>query len=94
MVTGYPYSGAPPRGWGALGDRIALFLVAFLAGAALWGGGMAALVGWGRRYAGARFFRWVNALCGVALGWFGLRVLWSTIQRMGRWFPLLGRALG
>jgi hypothetical protein len=55
---------------------------------------MAALVGWGRRYAGARLFRWVNALCGVALGWFGLRVLWSTIQRMGRWFPLLGRALG
>ena len=86
VVAGGQASAAP--------GRIALFLAAFLAGAMVWGGGMAALVGWGRRYAGGRFFRWVNALCGAALCWFGFRVLWSTVQRIGRWLPLATRAWG
>jgi chemosensory pili system protein ChpE len=72
-------------------DRLLLFLTAFTLGAVLWGGGMAALVGWGRRFAGTRFFRWVNALCGAVLAYFGLRVLWTTVQRLGRWLPLLTR---
>ena len=71
--------------------RIALFLAAFLVGAALWGGGMAALVGWGRRFAGARLFRWINAVCGAALAYFGVRVLWSAVQRLGRWLPTAAR---
>lgn len=70
-------------------SRLVLFLAAFTLGAVVWGGGMAAVVGWGRRFAGARFFRWVNALCGAVLAYFGARVLWSTLQRAGRWLPLL-----
>lgn len=62
--------------------RLLLFLGAFMLGAVLWGGGMAALVGWGRRYATARVFRWLNAFCGVVLAWFGVRVLWSTVRRL------------
>ena len=71
--------------------RLILFLTAFLLGAVLWGGSMAAAVGWGRRFAGARFFRWVNALCGEVLAYFGARVLWSTLQRLVRWLPMLSR---
>ena len=73
-------------------DRAALFLAAFLVGASLWGCGMAALVGWGRRFVGRRFFRWANALCGLALGYYGLRVLWTTVRRSGRWLPWAARA--
>jgi hypothetical protein len=25
-------------------------------------------------------FRWIHALCGLALGYFGIRVLWITVQ--------------
>jgi threonine/homoserine/homoserine lactone efflux protein len=60
-------------------------------GAVLWGGSMAAVVGWDRRFAGRRFFRWVNALCGAILVCIGIRVLWTTLQRLGRWVPVLSR---
>jgi threonine/homoserine/homoserine lactone efflux protein len=73
-------------------DEVALFLAAFTVGAWLWGCGMAALVGWGRRFAGSRVFRCVNALCGVALSYFGVRLAWSTLSRVGRWLPWLVRA--
>jgi threonine/homoserine/homoserine lactone efflux protein len=75
---------------GASPARLALFLGAFAVGVVVWGGGMAALLAWGRRYAGVRLFRWLNALCGAVLTYFGLRVLWATVQRLGRWLPLLG----
>ena len=78
---------------GGLGmGRAALFFAGFLIGALLWGAGMSALVGWGRRFAGARLYRWVNALCGLALAWFGARLLWSALRRVGRWAPWLARA--
>ncbi len=78
-------------GDGMAASRVALFLAAFIIGASMWGCGMAATVGWGRRFVGGRLFRWVNALCGLALGYFGLRVLWSTLRRFGRWFPWAAR---
>jgi hypothetical protein len=55
---------------------------------------MAALVAWGRRFATPRLFRAIDALCGLLLACFGVRLLWSTLQRHGRLLTLLPRALG
>jgi len=57
------------------------FLAAFLAGALLWSLGLSAFVGWGRRYVRPSLFRAVDALCGVVLAWFGVRLLWTTLRR-------------
>ncbi|MBA2681930.1 MAG: hypothetical protein H0U76_26470 [Ktedonobacteraceae bacterium] len=35
---------------------------------------------WGRRWLRPAMFHWINALCGLALGYFGIRVLWTTAQ--------------
>ena len=70
----------------------AAFLAAFLAGALAWGLGMSALVAWGRRFVTPRLFRAIDALCGLVLGYFGLRLLWSTLQRYSRMLALLPRA--
>jgi chemosensory pili system protein ChpE len=109
LLTGAVFSLANPAGlafWTGMGggmvatsggyslERAAVFLLAFTAGALLWGVGMAALVSWGRRFATPRLFRIIDALCGAALGYFGLRLLWTTIQRFGRPLALLPRAFG
>lgn len=70
---------------GAGAGAYATFLAAFLAGALCWSLGLSALVGWGRRFVGPSFFRAIDALCGVALGWFGLRLLWATLRRAAAW---------
>ena len=71
-----------------------LFLVPFQGGALAWGSGLSALGAWGRRFATPRIFRIVDALCGLALGFFGLRLLWMTLRGYARWLfvarPLLG----
>lgn len=67
---------------GATGVTFALFVAGFFVGAALWCGGITALVGRGRRFVRPALFRWINALCGLALGFFGLRVLWSAAQEV------------
>lgn len=74
-------------------DRAATFLLFFLLGALAWGAGMAALVAWGRRFATPRVFRIIDALCGIALGYFGVRLLWTTIQRYGRLLGMTPRLL-
>jgi chemosensory pili system protein ChpE len=109
LLTGAIFSLANPAGlafWTGIGggmigssgdyslERAAIFLLAFIAGALLWGVGMAALVAWGRRFATPRVFRIIDALCGAALGYFGLRLLWSTIQRFGRPLVLIPRVVG
>src|SRR5262249_1810531 len=63
---------------GATGPGFLLFFAGFFAGAVLWCLGLSALLGWGRRWVRPGGFRLVNALCGAALGYFGLRLLWST----------------
>jgi threonine/homoserine/homoserine lactone efflux protein len=109
LVTGVVFSLANPAGlafWTGIGggmlgasasghgfDRAAGFLLAFLAGALLWGVAMAALVAWGRRFATPAVFRVIEAVCGLALAYFGLRLLWSTLQRYGRLLSLLPRGL-
>jgi chemosensory pili system protein ChpE len=110
LGTGVVFSLANPAGlafWtgvgggmlGASGDPISLgsaaaFLLPFLAGNLAWGIGLSALVAWGRRVAPPRIFRFVDALCGLALGYFGLRLLWTTLRGYARWFgfvrPLFG----
>jgi threonine/homoserine/homoserine lactone efflux protein len=60
----------------------AVFLVAFLAGALCWSLGLSALVGWGRRYARPRLFRVIDCVCGVVLGVFGVRLLWTTVRKI------------
>lgn len=57
------------------------FLAAFLVGALVWSLGLSALVGWGRRYVRPSLFRAVDALCGLVLAWFGVRLLWTTLRR-------------
>ena len=49
-------------------------------GAVLWCLGISVVIRWGRRWIHPRMFRLINALCGLALGYFGIRVLWITIQ--------------
>lgn len=109
LLTGIIFSLANPAGlafWTGIGggmvslssgyslDRAALFLLGFTAGALVWGVGMAALVAWGRRFATPRVFRVIDALCGVALGYFGLRLLWTTFQRYGRLMGFVPRMFG
>lgn len=59
--------------------HFALFFVAFMSGALLWSLILAGLVAWGYRFVNAAFFRWVNLLCGLALGYFGLVLFWNTV---------------
>jgi hypothetical protein len=42
----------------------------FFLGAVLWGAG----------WLHPHMFRWINALCGLALGFFDARILWTTLQ--------------
>lgn len=108
LETGVVFSLANPAGlafWtgvgggmlGAAGETVsisgsALFLLPFLAGNLAWGMSLSALVAWGRRFATPRVFRIVDALCGLALGYFGLRLLWTTLRGYGRWL-LVARPL-
>ena len=77
-------------GPGSLGRAVA-FLAAFALGNAVWAVGLAAAVGWGRHRVDRRLFRWVDAACGVALGWFGVRLPLGALRRLA---PLLGLARG
>lgn len=61
---------------------VATFFAGFLVGALLWCLGSATAVAWGRRFVDTRLVRWINALCGVALGYFGLKLLWSSLRAL------------
>lgn len=67
---------------GATGVQFILFFVGFFVGATLWGIGISTTLHWGRRWIRPSMFRWINALCGLALGFFGVRVLWTTAQEL------------
>jgi chemosensory pili system protein ChpE len=58
---------------------MALFIGGFSLGAMLWCLGSAALIAWGRRLLGYRFFRWLNGLCGLTMGYLGLKTLWRSL---------------
>jgi threonine/homoserine/homoserine lactone efflux protein len=56
------------------------FFFAFMLGGLLWCFFLAVLITWGRRFVNATFFRGVNLLCGLFLGYYGLQLLWNTLQ--------------
>ncbi len=58
---------------------LVIFLGGFLSSAFLWCFFLASLIAWGRRFVTPLFFRFVNLVCGLALGLFALKLLWSTI---------------
>ena len=65
--------------WGVTGWQFMMFFAGFFLGAVLWCIGISAVIRWGRRWMQPAMFRWINALCGLALGYFGIRVLWIRL---------------
>ena len=57
-----------------------IFFCAFMLGGLAWCFFLAGLITWGRRFVNPTFFRGVNFLCGLFLGYFGLQLLWSTLH--------------
>jgi threonine/homoserine/homoserine lactone efflux protein len=93
FMTGVVFGLANPVGlafWSGLGSSVVaagvtgvqfvLFFVGFFSGAVIWCLAISAAIRWGRRWLRPVMFRWINAFCGLALGYFGLRVLWTTFQ--------------
>ena len=62
--------------------HFALFFAGFLSGAVLWCFIMAGLVAWGRRFVTPAFFRVVNLVCGILLGYFALQLGWNLFQNL------------
>jgi threonine/homoserine/homoserine lactone efflux protein len=79
---------------GASAGNIAALLLAFTIGAFAWGCGMAGALHWSRRFAGGRVFRAVDAFCGLALSYFGVRLLWSSARKSWRWLAPAARVFG
>ncbi len=67
---------------GIVGVQFVFFIAGFFVGCVIWCFGISAVIRWGRRWVKPSLFRWVNALCGLALGYFGVRVLWTTAQEL------------
>lgn len=63
---------------------LALFLFAFLAGALVWAVGFSAFASVGRRFARHRVLAIVDAACGAIIGYFGVRLVWSSTRRLMR----------
>ena len=93
FATGVVFGLANPIGlafWSGLGSSVvasgvtgwqfAFFFAGFFLGAVFWCVVISAVMRWGRRWIHPALFRWINALCGLALGYFGVRVLWMTVQ--------------
>ena len=62
--------------------HFAVFFAGFLSGAILWCFLIAGLVAWGKKYITPNFFRAVNLICGIALGYFALQLGWNLVQNL------------
>ncbi len=71
------------RGGDTVGTLLA-FLPAFLLGALLWSFGFSTLASVGRRYARPRVFTAIDAVCGTIIGYFGVRLVWTSARRLWR----------
>ena len=60
----------------------AIFFAGFLSGAVAWCFVMAGLVAWGRKFVTGMFFRWVNVICGIALGYFAVQLCLNLLQNL------------
>jgi threonine/homoserine/homoserine lactone efflux protein len=65
---------------GVSGWQFTFFFSGFFLGAALWGIFISVILHVGRRWIHPALFRWINVLCGLVLGYFGIRILWITLQ--------------
>ena len=72
--------------------EVTAILGSYIIGSALCGTVLAALAGLGRRYANGPMMQWIDGVCGVALTWFGVRLLWTTTQHAFRWLSPLRSA--
>jgi threonine/homoserine/homoserine lactone efflux protein len=59
--------------------EVMVFFTGFLVSALLWSVFMSSLISWGRRFVRPVFFRLVNLVCGLSLGFFAFKLLWSTL---------------
>jgi chemosensory pili system protein ChpE len=59
-----------------------VFFLSFMLGGLSWCFALAGLIAWSRRLINADFFRGINLLCGLSLGYFGLRLLGNTVQSL------------
>lgn len=91
FATGAFFGLANPVGlafWSGLGSGVAamgisgvgyiFFFAGFFVGACLWCVALSLLLGLGRRWVRPGIFRLVNVLCGLILGYFGAKLLWTT----------------
>ena len=58
---------------------LTVFFVAFMLACVAWCFFMAAMIAWGRKFLSARFYRWINLACGIAMAYFGIKLLVSLI---------------
>jgi threonine/homoserine/homoserine lactone efflux protein len=59
-----------------------VFFTGFMSAQLLWCFFMAGLVTAGRRYITAQGFRWINLACALVLAYFGLTLLFNTVQTL------------
>ena len=57
-----------------------VFFAGFISSALLWCFFMSGLIAWGQRFVTPLFFLLVNLICGLALGFFALKLLWNTVM--------------
>lgn len=99
LKTGITFGLANPAGiafWSGIGagtlsqsgqtgaTPLIVLLISFCLGAMIWGGMLVVLISSGRRFASGRTLRWIGAICAIALGWFGVTLLWTNLRRI--WF--------
>lgn len=58
------------------------FLLAFLGGTLVWALSFSSLASVGRRYAKPRVFQVIDAACGAVIGFFGVRLVWTSARRL------------
>jgi threonine/homoserine/homoserine lactone efflux protein len=78
---------------GATGWGLLYFFAGFFVGACVWCFGLSTLLGWGRRWVRPNLFRLVSALCGLFLGYLGLRLLWTAATDLLDRYPISLRGL-
>jgi len=73
--------------------KVVAILTSFIVGSTLCGVLFAGLAALGRRHATGSVMRWIDALCGAALSFFGPRLLWTSTQSAFRWLSPALRAM-
>lgn len=72
-------AGMAASGTGNSPTGFVVLFVGFVLGALLWCLCIPVVIGWGRRFVRHSVLRWVNVICGLALGYFSLSLFWHTV---------------